>query len=81
MSGVDVAIASFEADAEAEERYLVANRDRTCGECGNWTRCPCGCAWGTCPHVEALGFDDPLVSEDTRAVHDYECMRFSRRED
>ena len=77
MTGVDIAIASFEREAEEEERYLRANRDRTCGECDEWNRCPgyC-CVWGWCPHVDDGG---GFVHRDELAVRDYECMKFTER--
>lgn len=28
----------------------------SCGYCGAWERCPCGCDWGICPVTE--GFTD-----------------------
>ena len=79
MTGVDVAIRSFEREAEEEERYLVANRDRTCGECGNWNRCPDTCCnWGWCTQVDDEG---GFVHRYELAVRDYECPHFEERKD
>lgn len=80
MTGVSIAIASFEREAQEEERYLKANRDRTCGECGEWNRCPgyC-CVWGWCRHVDAGGDGEGYMHRDTLAVRNNECMNFTER--
>ena len=82
MSGVDVAIASFEREAEEEERYLKRYRHRTCGECGNWNRCPgyC-CVWGWCRHMDEGDPGDGFVHRDMSAVSERECMNFTERND
>lgn len=80
MSGVDIAIASFEREAEKWERYLNANRDRTCGECDNFVPCPCGeCGYGWCRHMDDRYGDDGFSHRKDRAVRDCECPNFEER--
>lgn len=77
MTGVEIAIASFEREADEWERYLRENGNRTCSECGRWESCPCGCGWGACMYCE----DDVMIFGDERAVRDYECPHFEERKD
>lgn len=81
MTGVDIAIAWYEREAEETERYLKRCRNRTCGECANWIQCPgyC-CTWGWCRNMDEVD-DDGYVNRDTHAVRDYECMNFNERND
>lgn len=80
MSGVGIAIASFERDAEEEERYLKANHDRTCGECAKFVPCPCGeCRYGWCRHMDDHFGDEGFRRGNEHAVRDYECQHFEER--
>lgn len=84
MTGVDVAIASFESEAEEEERYLVANRDRTCGECANCKTDFCDDGYGMCSVLrleKCLDDDEIFVRTDYEAIKNEECMNFNERND
>lgn len=84
MTGVDVAIRSFEREAEEWERYLVANRDRTCGECANCKTDYCDDGYGMC---SVLRFDKNMEDDEIFVITDYkaikreECMNFEERKD
>lgn len=82
MTGVDVAIASFERDAEEDERYLKANCNSPCGDCNEFVLCPCGeCGYGWCRHMDDHFGDEGFRHESEHAVRDYECPHFEERKD
>lgn len=84
MTGVDVAIAWFEREAEETERYLRKYRDRTCGECGNCKTDFCEKGYGMCSVLRLekyLDDDEIFVRTDYKAIKNEECPHFEERKD